>query len=68
MYGFTREVLTALIANIETREWRRAEIAQSQAQIAEHPRASNTDDVKCLFSVLRDHVGSNLTLKQAKLE
>ena len=25
--GFTREVLTALIANIETREWRRCEIA-----------------------------------------
>ena len=37
MRGFTREVLTALIANIETREWRRTEIAQSQTKIPEHP-------------------------------
>lgn len=66
--GFTREVLTALIANIETREWRRREIAQSQvhAGTLEHPRASNTDDVECFFSVLRDHVGTNFTLKQVK--
>lgn len=64
--GFTREVLTALIANIETREWRRREIAQSPVGIPEHPRASNTDDVKCFFSVLCDHVGTNFTLKQVK--
>lgn len=64
--GFTREVLTALIANIETREWRRREIAQSPVGIPEHPRASNTDDAECFFSVLRDHVGINFTLKQVK--
>lgn len=64
--GFTREVLTALITNIETREWRRREIAGSQSKVPEHPRASNTDDVECFFSVLRDHVGTNFTLKQAK--
>ena len=58
-------MLTALlIANIETREWRRREIAQSQGGTPEHPRASNTDDVECFFSVLRDHVGTNFTLKQ----
>ena len=32
----------------------------------EHPRASNTDDVECFFSVLRDHVGPNFTLKQTQ--
>ena len=63
--GFTREVLTALIANTETREWRRREIARSPVGIPEHPRASNTDDVEC-FSVLRDHVSINFTLKQVK--
>lgn len=30
----------------------------------EHPRACSTDDVECFFSVLRDIVGSNFTLKQ----
>ena len=35
-------------------------IAQ-QALIPEHPPASNTDDVKCFFSVMRDHIGLNFT-------
>jgi hypothetical protein len=30
----------------------------------EHPRACSTDDVECFFSVLRDNVGSNFTLKR----
>ena len=63
--GLTREVLYALIADIETREWRRREIAQNSLE-PEHPRASNTDDVECFFSVLRDHVGPNFTLKQTQ--
>ena len=63
MCCFTREVLTALIANIQTR---RKEIAGSQSKVPEHPRASNTDDVECFFTVLCDHVGTNFTLKQAK--
>ena len=58
--GFTREVLTALIADIETREWRR----RLDIQHPEHPRASTTDDVECFFSVMRDLVGTNFTLKQ----
>ena len=60
--GFTREVLTALIANIETREWRRCK----DPTHPEHPRASTTDDVECFFSVMRDLVGANFTLKQAQ--
>ena len=62
MCGFTREVLTALIADIETREWRR----RLDTQHPEHPRASTTDDVECFFSVMRDLVGTNFTLKQAQ--
>ena len=62
MCGFTREVLTAPRADIETREWRR----QLDTQHPEHPRASTTDDVECFFSVMRDLVGTNFTLKQAQ--
>lgn len=54
--------MTALLADIET-EWRRHQSTQTHP---EHPRASNTDDVECFFSVLRDLVGANFTLKQAK--
>ena len=54
MCGFTREVL-AVVDNIETREWRRREISQHSLK-HENPRASsNTDDVECFFSVMRDH-------------
>ena len=59
--GFTKEVLIALIANIETREWRR-----NPHQDPEHPRASNTDDVECFFPIIRDHIGANFTLKQVQ--
>lgn len=33
----------------------------------EHPRASTTDDVECFFSVLRDSVGKDFTLKEVKI-
>ena len=58
-------MLTALVANIETRGWRRQEISQ-QSLNPENPRASNTDDMECFFSVMRDHIGANFTLKQAQ--
>lgn len=61
--GFTRETLSALIANIESREFRR-EFAAQNGIPAEHPRSSTTDDVECFFSVLRDMVGKDFTLKQ----
>ena len=32
----------------------------------EHPRASSTDDVECFFSVLRDTIGRNFTVKEVK--
>lgn len=65
MCGFTREVVTGLVANIETREWRRRDIAQHES-LPEHPRSSNTDDVECFFSVMRDQIGLNFTLKQVQ--
>ena len=61
--GFSRETLVALIANIESREWRR-QFCLSNGLPGEHPRASTTDDVECFFSVLRDSVGKDFTLKE----
>ena len=61
--GFTREVLVALAANIESREWRRKYNAKNKIPV-EHPRASSTDDVECFFSMLRDTVGKDFTLKE----
>ena len=31
---------------------------------AEHPRVSTTDDVECFFSVLRNSIGKDFTLKE----
>jgi len=53
----------ALAANIESREWRRKFNHEHNIPI-EHPRASSTDDVECFFSILRDTVGKDFTLKQ----
>ena len=61
--GFSRETLVALVANIESREWRRRYLESKQLP-EEHPRASTTDDVECFFSILRDSVGKDFTLKE----
>ena len=61
--GFTRETLHAVIANIESREWRRCYCLRKGIPL-EHPRASTTDDVECFFSVLRDNVGKHFTLRE----
>ena len=34
----------------------------------EHPRDSTTDDVECIFSVLRDLVGKNFTVSKVQYE
>ena len=34
----------------------------------EHPRASTSDDVECFFSVLRDTLGKDFTLKRVQYE
>ena len=60
--GFTQETLHALIANIEGRNWRQKFIKENGLPV-DHPRSSTTDDVECFFSILRDIVGPNFTLK-----
>ena len=61
--GWSRETLVAVICNIEGREWRRR---NSQGRPAENPRASTTDDVECMFSIMRDVISRNFTTKQVK--
>ena len=63
MRGFTRETVSAVIVDIESRKWRLH--YNNQRQIPpEHPRASTSDDVECFFSVLRDMVGRDFTHKE----
>ena len=52
-----------LVANIESRQWRRKFNIKNNIP-AEHPRASTTDDVECFFSMLRDNVGKDFTLQE----
>ena len=47
--GFSRETLVALVANIESRDWRRIFNIKNNIP-AEHPRASTTDDVECFLA------------------
>ena len=46
--GFSRETLVALVANIESREWRK-KFNSERGVLPEHPRASTTDDVECFL-------------------
>ena len=61
--GLTRECLIALMADIETRNYRQ-EFNSRPGIPPEHPQSSTTDDIECFFSVLRDVVGKDFTLKQ----
>ena len=65
MLGFTRETVIALTTNIESMEWKRRENVESGLP-PENPRASTTDDVECMFSVMRDLTGKHFTLREAK--
>ena len=53
----------AITADICTRNYHQ-EFITSCGLPLEHPRAGTTDDVECFFSVLRDVVGKDFTLKQ----
>lgn len=66
MCGFTRETLIALTTNIEGREFQRC--VNATTGYVEHPRASTTDDVECFFSLLRDYLGKDFTLKRVQFE
>ncbi len=61
--GLTRERLSSLrlqILKVENGEDERIETQ------LEHPRASTTDDVECIFSIMRDMVGNHFTLQCVK--
>ena len=62
--GFSRETLLAVITNIEGREWSRR---LNKLGKAENPRASTSDDVECLFSMMRDAIGQHFTAKQVQI-
>ena len=65
--GFSRETLIAVTTDIESREQKYAKNLEEGLKI-EHPRASTTDDVECMFSIMRDLLGKNFTLKQVQYE
>ena len=63
--GFTREVIIAVTTNIESMEWKRRESVKQKLKV-EHPRSSTTDDVECMFSIMRDLTGKHFTLHEAR--
>lgn len=54
--GLTREIIVALIANLESREHRRAE-GEARGLAPENPRASTTDDVEGIISLFHELLG-----------
>ena len=65
VWGFTRETLIALAANLETR-MHQYKFNLAKGISMEHPCSSTTDDVECFFSILRETVGKDFTLKQVR--
>lgn len=63
--GFTKQTVIALTTNIESVEWKRREYSTLN-QPMENPRSSTTDDVECMFSIMRDLTGKHFTLREAK--
>lgn len=59
--GFTRETVIALTTNIESCEY----VCRNHHH-PEHPRASTTDDVECLFIIMRDLAGKHFTVRTWK--
>ena len=67
MCGFSRESLIAVTTDIDSREMKRIHNME-EGLPPEHPRASTTDDVECFFSVLRDMIGKDFTVKMVQYE
>lgn len=65
--GFSRETLIAVTTDIESREQKYIKNVEEGLK-AEHPRSSTTDDVECMFSIMRDLIGKNFTVKQVQYE
>ena len=65
--GFTRETLIAITINIDS--WEHKCCSNANLGLSpEHPRVSTSDDVECFFSVLRDTLGKDFTLKHVQYE
>jgi len=58
-------VVYALTSGIESIEWKRRENFRANRRV-ENPRSATTDDVECMFSVMRDLTGKHFTLRQAR--
>ena len=58
--GFTRETVYALTTGIESLEWKRRQ------GVLENPRSGTTDDIECMFSIMRDLTGKHFTLREAR--
>ena len=54
--GFTRETLSALLVDIESRQWHRV-YNQENYIPPEHPRASTSDNVESFFQCTQRHGG-----------
>jgi len=63
----TLQSLIAITTNIESREFKRVASANLR-KAPENPRSGTTDDVECFFSVMRDMIGKDFTLKHVKFE
>ena len=63
--GLTQETLAGLVANLESRELRRAEY-QERGLPPEHPRASATDDVEGIIALMHEMLGDIFDVKHNK--
>ena len=63
--GFSRETVIEVTTNIESQEFRRQ---NHEIGYVEHPRASETDDLECLYAMCHAWLGPYFTLKDFKLK
>jgi len=61
--GLTQETVVGLVANLESRELRRAEY-QERGLPPEHPRSSATDDVEGIKALMHEMLGDIFDVKQ----
>ena len=64
LQGFSRETVIEVTTNIESQEFRRRQ--NNEIGHAENPRASETDDLECLYGMCHSWLGSHFTLKEFK--
>lgn len=60
--GFSRETVIELTTNIESQKFRRRQ--NKEIGHAENPRASETDDLECLYGMCHSWLGPYYTLKE----